>query len=130
MKYKFLFWLILFAFVSSLILSLAPISQICDPGKGCDVVQHSSYASTVGIKNSHYGSIIFGLTLLLILSHIKKPEEYKKKITHAVIILSSLVAIYFIYIQQFVLGAYCKYCLVVDISILTALLIIIFNWKK
>jgi len=130
MKYKFLFWLFLFAFVASLVLSLAPVSEICDPGKGCDIVQHSSYASTLGIKNSHYGSIIFGLTLLLILSHLKKPEEYKKKITHAVIILSSLVAIYFIYIQQFVLEAYCKYCLVVDISILTALLIILFNWKK
>ena len=130
MKYKFLFWLFLLAFIASLVLSLAPISEICDPGKGCDVIQHSSYASTLGIKNSHYGSIIFGLTLLLILSHIRKPEEYKKKITHTVIIVSSLIAIYFIYIQQFVLNTYCKYCLVVDISILTALLIIIFNWKK
>ena len=130
MKYKFLFWLFLLAFIASLILSLAPISQICDPGKGCDVIQHSSYASTLGIKNSHYGSIIFGLTLLLILSHIRKPEEYKKKITHIVIIASSLIAIYFIYIQQFVLNTYCKYCLVVDISILIALGVIIFNWKK
>ena len=130
MKYKFLFWLFLFAFISSLVLSLAPVSEICDPGKGCDVVQHSSYASTFGIKNSHYGSIIFGLTLLLILSHIKKPEEYKKKITHTVIILSSLIALYFIYLQQFVLNAYCKYCLVVDISILISLGIILWGWKK
>ena len=130
MKYKFLFWLFLFAFVASLILSLTPVSEICDPEKGCEIVQHSSYASTLGIKNSFYGSIIFALTLLLILSHMKKPEEYKKQITHAIIIFSSVVAIYFIYLQQFVLNSYCKYCLVVDVSILIALLIIIFGWKK
>jgi len=34
-------------------------SIICDPNKGCDVVQSSSYAYTFGIKNSTYGVIFF-----------------------------------------------------------------------
>lgn len=130
MKYRILFWLFLFSLIVSLILSLTPISEICDPGKGCEVVQHSSYASTLGIKNSHYGSVIFALALLLIISHIRKPEDYKRKIIHAIIIASSLVALYFIYIQEFILNAYCKYCMVVDISMLVAFLVIIWRWKE
>ena len=130
MKYRILFWLFLFSLVVSLILSLTPISEICDPGKGCEVVQHSPYASTLGIKNSHYGVVIFALVLFLIISHIRKPEDYKRKIIHTAVIIGSIFALYFIYLQQLVLNAYCKYCMVVDISMLIALLVIIFNWEK
>ena len=130
MKYRVLFWLFLFSLIVSLILSLTPISEICDPGKGCEVVQHSPYASTLGVKNSHYGSVIFALALFLVISHIRRPKDYKRKIIHAIVMMGSIVALYFIYLQQFVLNTYCKYCMVVDISMLTALIVIIFNWKK
>ena len=130
MKYKILLILFVLALASSLILSLAPLSEICDPGKGCDVVQHSSYSSLFGIKNSHYGVAVFTLAILLIFSHIKNPTEKKKNLIHVIVIIGSLVALYFIYLQQFVLTAFCKYCMVVDVSMLAALSIIIFNWKK
>lgn len=130
MKYNILLILFTLSLASSLVLSLTPISEICDPGAGCSVVHHSVYNKTFGIQNSHYGVVIFALVILLTLSQLKNPTKNKKNLIHAVIIIGSLIALYFIYLQQFVLNAYCKYCMVVDLSMLAALLIIIFKWKE
>lgn len=130
MKYRILLALFIIALTASLILSLIPVSQICDPNEGCDVVQHSSYSKTLGIKNSYFGILIFALGSLLIYSQIRKPTQKKRKLIHAIVIAGSIGAIYLIYIQKFVLNAFCKYCMTIDISLLVALLVIIFNWKK
>ena len=130
MKYKILLVLFVLSLASSLIMSIFPVSQICDPEEGCDVVQHSAYAYTFGIKNNYYGIGIFLSVIFLIFSHIKKPTKYKKNLIHAAVIIGSLVALYFLYIQEFVLNAYCKYCVAVDLSMLAALSVIIFNWRK
>ena len=129
-KYKILLALFLIAFVSSLILSLVPVSQICDPGKGCDVVQHSKYNYTFGIKNSYFGVAIFALGVFLIFSHIHHPTKIKKNLIHLAVITGVIIALYFIYLQSFVLNAYCKYCMIVDLSLLAALILIIFKWKE
>ncbi len=130
MKYKLLLILFLIALVTSIILSSIPVSQICDPNKGCDIVQHSSYSTTFGIKSSYFGIVIFALGSLLIYSQIKRPTKKKRKFIHAMVIIGSLSALYLIYVQKFILSAYCKYCMTIDISLLIALLVVIFYWKK
>ncbi len=129
-KYKILLALFLISLVSSLILSLIPTPVVCDPGVGCDVVKTSSYNFTLGIKNSYYGVIIFALGAFLIFSYIKKPDKNKKLVIHTAIILGSLIAVYFLYIQAVILQAYCKYCLIVDFSMIVALIITLFWWKE
>ncbi len=129
-KYQILLALFLIALGSSLIMSVFPVSEICDPGEGCDVVQHSSYASTFGIKNNYFGIGIFLTVIFLIFSHIKNPTKRKRNLIHAAVILGSLVALYFLFLQEFVLNAYCKYCVAVDLSFLAALVLIIFKWKE
>lgn len=130
--YSILLILFLISLGSSLVISTQPISAYCDPGSGCDIVQHSSYASTFGIKNSHFGIIGFSLLSIITYLQIKSPSKQKKQFIYLGILISSLIAIYFIYLQEFVLNAYCKYCMVVDISMLLALGIIIYDvkWKK
>ncbi len=130
MKYNILLVLFTLSLASSLALSLIPASEICDPGVGCSVIHHSIYNETFGIQNSYYGVVIFALLIFLVFFHIKKPEDYKRKIIHAAIIIGSPVALYFIYLQEFILNAYCKYCMVVDLSMLAALFIILFKWKE
>jgi hypothetical protein len=44
------------------------------------------------------------------------------------VILSSLIAIYFLYLQIFVIHALCKYCMVVDVGSLIGLFIAVF-WR-
>ena len=129
-KYKIFAFLFLISLIGSLILSLAEIEEICNINEGCSVVQHSIYSKTFGIKNSHYGIPIFSFMLLITLLHIKSPAKNKKQIINAGIIIGSIIAAYFIYVQQFILHAYCKYCMIVDISLLAALAILIITWKN
>ena len=115
---------------SSLLLSFAPQETICNLNEGCSVVQNSSYSYTFGIKNSHYGILIFTILSIITFSQIKKNNKLKEQIIHASILIGALIAMYFIYIQAFVLNAWCKYCMVVDISLIFALIILGFTYKK
>jgi len=130
LKYKILLALFLISLASSLVLSLTPVSLICDFNVGCDVVHYSDYNFTFGIQNSHYGVIIFALVAFLIYSNIKKPDKNKKLMINSAVILGSLIAIYFLYVQHFILGAYCKYCLIVDFSMIIALMVTLIWWKE
>ena len=132
MKYKYNILLVLFlvSLASSLVLSFTPISLICDFNVGCDVVHYSDYNFTLGIQNSHYGVIIFALMAFLIYFHIKRPDQNKKLMIHLAVILGSLIAIYFIYVQYFILSAYCKYCLIVDFSMIASLVVTLIWWKE
>jgi len=130
-KYEILLVLVIISLLSSLILSFAPAQEFCDVNEeGCGVVHTSSYNYTFGIKNSYYGVFIFLFLSLLIYSQIKKPDNIKRNIIHLAIIFGTIVATAFLYIQQFVLNAYCEYCVIVDVCMLLSLLVIIFNWKK
>jgi uncharacterized membrane protein len=130
MKYKILLVLFLIALITTIILALTPTSQICDPTKGCDLVQHSTYSKTFGINNSYFGIILFALGSFIIFQHLKKPREKRRKLIHFMVILGAIVATYLIYIQHYILEAYCKYCMVIDLSMIAALILIIFQWKK
>jgi len=65
---------------------------------------------------------------ILVFLHIKQPTKYKKQMIIAGIIGGTIFALYFLYIQFFVIDALCKYCMVIDIGMLLNLGIIIF-WK-
>jgi len=123
-KYKILLVLFVVCFVSSLILALTPTPPIC--AKGCDIVQTSKYAYTLGIKNNFYGVAIFALLSFLASAQIKKRMHKRKMIINYATPIGSAIALYFLYLQEFVLHAYCKYCMVVDFSLLAALLVVIF----
>jgi len=130
-KYEILLVLAIISLLSSSILSFIPTQEFCDVNEeGCDVIHSSSYNYTFGIKNSYYGIFIFLFLSLLIYYQIKKPTDVKRNIIHMAIIFGTIVASSFLYIQQFVLNAYCEYCVVVDVCMLLSLLVIIFNWKK
>lgn len=127
-KYKILFILFSISLIASLVLSLTSTPLIC--AKGCDIVQTSSYAKTLGIKNSIYGTFIFLILIYLTFLEIQNHDKIRKDLIHYSVIMGSAIAVYFLYIQTFILNAWCKYCLVVDFSLIVALILIIFTWKK
>ncbi len=130
MKYKILLILFILSLISSLTLSLKPVSETCGIRSGCEVIHYSGYDSTFGIKNSNFGVFIFSFLILLTISQIIKPKKNKKFLIHISIIIGSGIAIFFLYLQQFVLNAYCKYCLVIDFSLILALIIILPEIRK
>ena len=129
MKYKLLLVIFIIGLIGSLLISLTPTSKICSPNEGCDAVLNSKYAETFGVRNSHYGIIIFTAISLITLFHLKNPSNKKRKIIHLAIIFGALIASYLIYLQYHTLNSYCKYCLVVDTSLIIGLLIVLLTWK-
>ena len=129
-RYHVILALLIISLISSIMLSSSPISLICNISSGCETVHYSDYNYTFGIQNSHYGVVIFSLLVLLLFSYLINPTQNKKALINLAIIGGSLVALYFLYIQHFVIEAYCRYCLIVDASVIICLILILPELKK
>jgi len=133
-KYKYKIFLVFFVIglIISLILTFANQNQLCSNSR-CNLVLSSKYASLLGVKNSFYGAIIFAALSIITFFQIRKPSKNKENLIKYSLIASSLISLYFLYLQQFILKAYCPYCLIVNISNLINLIILILacqTWKR
>ena len=129
-RYHVVLLLFLISLISSIMLSVTPVSVICDVSSGCEVVHYSQYNYTFGMQNSYYGVIIFALLIILTLSYLINPTQNKKAMINLSIVIGSLIALYFLSIQHFILEAYCRYCLIVDFSMMISLILIFPELKK
>ncbi len=129
MKYRILLIIFIICLFSSVILTMKGNGGLCKPGDGCDIVQSSSYAYTLGVKNPFYGVGIFGFMIFLTIFHINKPTKHTRNLIHLAMFIGSVIALYFLYLQVFVLKAYCPFCLVVDIGLLIGLVFMFYLWK-
>jgi uncharacterized membrane protein len=137
MKYKSILIILAIIIIASTILSFIPIEQACGPAsnngsslwngenEGCRVVQASNYEETLGIKNAHLGLTAFSILFIINFLHIKKPTKKKKQFLIIGLTIGSIMAIYFLTIQFFVLHAICKYCMIADIGTILSLGIIL-----
>lgn len=131
-KSKYITLLIIFilCFVASSILSFIPPEQACGGTEtGCYIINTSKYAGTIGIKNCYFGLIAFSILIFLTIWYILKPKEYKKQLILLGLLIGSIFAAYFIYLQFIVIQACCQFCMVVDIGTLLGLAIFLF-WKE
>ncbi|OGH24448.1 MAG: hypothetical protein A3B47_01675 [Candidatus Levybacteria bacterium RIFCSPLOWO2_01_FULL_39_24] len=94
----------------------------CSITHGCEKVLTSQFATIFGVPISLFGSLFFlVLIFLLLLGWIK----YFKWLTLAGV----AVSIVLLYIQAFVLHAFCQYCLLVEAIIFT-IFIVSFKQKE
>ncbi len=129
-KYIILLTIFIIAFICSGILTFVSVEEACGGIQTtCYAVQTSQYETTFGIKNAHMGLVAFSIMAILIFLHLKQPTKNKKQIIKIGIILGSIFALYFLYIQFFVIDALCKYCMIIDAGMLINLGIIAF-WKE
>ena len=131
MKYKSLILIFSICLISASLLSFVPIQEIC--GKileGCYEVKQSSYKNLLGISNSYIGLLVFTLLIVLAIYQIRRPREQIELILNTGIIFSSIAAAYLIYLQAFVIGAFCIYCMIIDIGCILALITILIYRKK
>jgi len=129
MKYKIFLIIFIISLVSSILLTSKTSTGICKVGSGCDTVNNSRYGSTFGIKNSIYGIFIFSFMILLTIFHIRNPSKHTRILIHLGIVFGSIIAIYFLYVQFFVIRAFCTYCLIVDFGLLTSLIFMFLLWE-
>ncbi len=128
MKYKIFLLVFIISLISSIILFSDSLTGICAPGKGCDIVNSSIYGSTLGVKNSLYGIFIFSFMILLTVFHVTKPNKHTRNMIHAAVILGSMIALYFLYLQFFVIKAFCIFCFIIDFGLLTSLIFLFYLW--
>lgn len=134
MKYKYhiLTTLFLICLIVAILIIIKPVSEICSIKEGCDTVLNSQYSHLLGIKNGYFGIIAFTILTFLTILQIINPSKTKQKIINIGIICGSLIALYFVYLQIFIIQAYCKYCLVIDLALVLSLVTlgISSKWKK
>jgi uncharacterized membrane protein len=107
--------IILFASFGMVISALLWISHSADfalpcTGGGCDEVARSPYSRIAGIPVAAFGFGYFGLLVLLALSRLQYPEQWRTygKMLTALSTLGVLGFIYYTYVQLFVLNLYAK----------------------
>ena len=125
MKYKIILGLLLLSLILSVTFVLGKNPAFCTTEGGCNVVKSSEYAYTFGINNGYYGIIIFALLSTILFLQIRKPSNGKRIILNLSLLIGSLIALRFIYIQAFVLGSYCTACIIIDTSLLISAALII-----
>ena len=127
MKNKILLIIFIISLISSIIIlsTVYGNSSFCEPSGGCNSVQNSKYGYLFGISNSIYGIFIFLTLSIITFSQIKKPTKNKQLLIKYAVTIGFIIAIYFIFLQIFILKALCRYCLVIDFSMILAFFLVI-----
>lgn len=129
MKYKLIFYSAILAFLGFLdstyltILHFKNAIPPCTITTGCETVLNSKYAMLGPIPVALLGSIFYlGVIILcaLILTNYKK---IYLNLFFASVVIGFLVSLGLIYIQAFLLHAFCQYCLLSE-AVATGLLIL------
>ncbi|MEO6419769.1 MAG: vitamin K epoxide reductase family protein [Polyangiaceae bacterium] len=93
-----------------------PAPIFCEENGGCDVVKRTVFAALYGIPTP-----VFGLVGFVALAVLALLRGKRFRIAHLVVASgAALVAMALLFVQ-FLMGVYCKYCMVVDISALALL---------
>jgi uncharacterized membrane protein len=83
---------------------------VCGSLAGCSIVLGSSYASIKGIPTASFGAAayftVFSLTVLAAFGY-----PWVKRLLTLIIGLMLLTSLYLLYLQAFVLHAFCPFCL-------------------
>jgi len=78
---------------------------------GCETVLTSSYSSIAGIPVALFGAMYYLTMLILLMIYLDAKIEKVLRIALFFSIFGFIFSLYFLYLQAFVINAYCQYCL-------------------
>lgn len=87
---------------------------------GCDTVTNSVYSQIAGVPVALLGALFYLTVFILILLNLQQPNKKLIKVVWWLSLLAFLASLAFVYLQAFVINAWCLYCL---ISALTSTLV-------
>ena len=101
----------------------------CTIVSGCSEVLSSSYAVVAGIPLAAVGAAayftVFSLAILAIFGY-----RIAGKLLAPLTAFMALVSLWLIYLQAFVIGAFCQFCLLSAAITITLFVIALVAWKK
>ena len=78
---------------------------------GCDTVAQSPYALLFGVPLSVIGIFYYLSVILLVVFYFETKQQIAMKMFSLLSVVGFLASIYFIYLQAFVIKAFCFYCI-------------------
>ena len=105
-------------------------NEICLTGGSCEIVQNSQYSQLFGLKLTDIGVIAFTALLGLYIIYLKKLNKHLERLFILASILGALMALSFIYIQFFLIGATCSNCMIIDSFAIIIALLVAYDFKK
>ena len=94
------------------------------PKEWCYKVQHSPQSKTFGIPNSYAGFVMYAAILVLTWLYLNGSVAFWP--IQAIVTFGFLFSMYFLYVQAFVLRAFCTWCVVSVINFTIMFLVIWF----
>ena len=94
----------------------------CSLLDGCDTVTRSAYSTIGPVPVALLGALFYLTVFVLTLLYLQQPNQKLIKIIWLLAIFAFLASLGFIYLQAFVINAWCLYCLG---SALTSTLILV-----
>jgi protein-disulfide isomerase/uncharacterized membrane protein len=84
----------------------------CAPGAGCDVVAKSKWGTIFGVPVAFIGAIAYSVGLASVIA----PGRLAKRLAPVVGGAALAAALGFLFLQKYVIGAWCVFCVIVDVS--------------
>ncbi len=84
----------------------------CLIGTGCDTVSKSEYSVLFGIPLSAYGMMFYLTVGLLALLYLDTKKAIFARLLLPFTAIGFIASVYFIYVQKFLIGAFCLYCVI------------------
>lgn len=115
---------------------LTPGGTVCDINEkiNCDIVNKSTYAEILGIPVSALGMAhyLFGL-LIILLPHIWE-RWFDRDLLYQLFSLELFIgtgfSIYLTYVQGFLIGAWCPFCVLSAVITITNMVLVTWLWRR
>ncbi len=91
--------------------ALAGISPVCNFVQGCDLVAASSYSRVFGIPLAIFGVFFYSAIFGFALWGFSDKKLHLAQLFLFFTIPGFILSLYFLYLQAFIINAYCQYCL-------------------
>jgi uncharacterized membrane protein len=79
---------------------------------GCNIVAMSRYSYVFGIPLSEFGVLFYGIMFVLAALELVIFDQLLRRALQTLSLVGMLASLYLTFIQKFVIGAFCIYCLV------------------
>lgn len=100
-----------------------PGAAFCPQGSGCAQVANSPYSTLLGLPVALLGVAGYGLVLALALW--PRPSPRLRLALHLTAVAGFSYTLYLLYLQQFVIRAFCPYCLVSAVAVTAILALVV-----
>ena len=84
----------------------------CLIGSGCDTVTNSPYSKLFGIHLAVYGMAFYLAVGIITLLYFDTKKILFVHLIMPITGVGFLMSLYFIYVQKFLIGAFCTYCII------------------